>query len=90
MKRPYHKTVTCAVRLDKPLYDRLVESANHTHQTLSDVIRLGLLKQLEEQEKSSLQKELEMDKLKAELAQVQKLKEEMQSLLDSKSVAQSA
>ena len=86
-ERPYHKTVTCAVRLDKPLYDRLVESARQTHQTLSDVIRLGLIKQLEDSEKATLEKQLEMDKLKGELAQVQKLKEEMEALLSKSQVA---
>lgn len=85
MKRSQHKTVTCAVRLDKPLYDRLVEAAERTHQTFSDVIRLGLIKQLEETEKKEIEKEIEMDKLKAELAQVQKLREEMQSIIKSKS-----
>tara|TARA_B100000902_G_C27143927_1_gene830120 strand:- start:309 stop:575 length:267 start_codon:yes stop_codon:yes gene_type:complete len=84
MKRPQHKTITCAVRLDKPLYDRLTKAAHQTHQTLSDVIRLGLLHQLESIEKDSLAKAIEMDKLKTELAKVQQLRTELESILESK------
>ena len=75
------KLITCAVRLDKPLYDRLVESAKETHSTLSDVIRTGLLKQLDDVRKESLQKEIELSSLESELAQVRKLKSEMETLL---------
>ena len=75
------KNVTCAVRLDKPLYDRLVDVAAKSHKTLSELIRAGIMHELEERSKEVLQKELEMTKLEEELAQVRKLKIEMEQLI---------
>jgi len=80
------KLITCAVRLDKPLYDRLVDAANNTHQTLSEVIRAGLIKQLDDVRKETMQKEIEMNSLESELAQVRKLKLEMENLLKNKAM----
>ena len=75
------KNVTCAVRLDKPLYDRLVDVAAKSHKTLSEMIRAGIMHELEERSKEVLQKELEMTKLEEELVQVRKLKIEMEKLI---------
>mgnify|MGYP000580561647 CR=1 FL=1 len=52
------KNVTCAVRLDKPLYDRLVDVAAKSHKTLSEMIRAGIMHELEERSKEVLQKEI--------------------------------
>ena len=79
------KNVTCAVRLDKPLYDRLVGVAAKSHKTLSEMIRAGIMHELEERSKEVLQKELEMTKLEEELAQVRKLKIEMEKLIAKQS-----
>ena len=79
------KTITCAVRLDKPLYDKLVESAAFTHQTLSEVIRAGLLIQLDLKEE--LRRDIDLCSLENELSQVRKLKLEMETLLQKKKVS---
>lgn len=78
------KNVTCAVRLDKPLYDRLVEVSEKSHKTLSEIIRAGILHELEVRRKEVLEKELEMTTLENELAQVRKLKDQMEDLLRRK------
>ena len=78
------KNVTCAVRLDKPLYDRLVEVSKKSHKTMSELIRAGILKELENVSKDVMQRELEMSSLENELNQVRKLKEEMETLLKKK------
>jgi len=78
------KTITCAVRLDKPLYDRLVSSANASHKSLSEVIRAGLLKQLDDERKKIMKRDIEMSSLENELNQVRKLKLEMETLLDKR------
>ena len=75
------KHVTCAVRLDKPLYDKLVEVSQKSHKTLSEVIRAGIIKELELLHHEVLEKELAMTKLEEELMQVRKLKEEMEAML---------
>ena len=81
------KTITCAVRLDKPLYDKLVESAAFTHQTLSEVIRAGLLIQLDLNKKEELRRDIDLCSLENELSQVRKLKLEMETLLQKKKVS---
>ena len=78
------KTITCAVRLDKPLYDRLVESAKVSHKSLSEVIRAGLLKQLDDERKAVIQRDIEMNSLENELSKVQKLKKQMEELISQK------
>lgn len=75
------KNVTCAVRLDKPLYDRLIDISQKSHKTLSEIIRSGIVAELEKRTKEVLQSELDMTVLEQELAQVRKLKEEMEALL---------
>ena len=75
------KTITCAVRLDKPLYDRLVDSAKASHKSLSEVIRAGLLKQLDDEKKELIKRDIEMSSLENELSKVRKLKEEMEELI---------
>ena len=78
------KNITCAVRLDKPLYDRLVEVAEKSHKTLSELIRAGIVNELDRRRKEVMQKELENESLENELAQVRKLKAEMEALLAKK------
>jgi len=75
------KTITCAVRLDLPLYQRLRDTSKKTHQNMSDILRLGLIKQLDETRKQFLIEEIANEKLESELAQVQKLKGELQDLI---------
>ena len=75
------KTITCAVRLDLPLYQRLVDTSKKTHQNMSDILRLGLIKQLDETRKQFLVEQIANEKLESELAQVQKLKGELQDLI---------
>ncbi len=81
------KNVTCAVRLDKPLYDRLVGISQKSHKTLSEIIRAGILQELDQQQTALVKKELEMTELENELNQVRKLKEEMETLLSKKKVS---
>jgi hypothetical protein len=81
MKTNEVKNVTCAVRLDKPLYDRLVEVSEKSHKTLSEIIRAGILNELELRRKELMHKELEMTELENELNQVRKLKGQMEELL---------
>lgn len=78
------KNITCAVRLDKPLYDRLVEVAEKSHKTLSEIIRAGIVNELDRRRKEVIKKELEEQSLENELAQVRKLKIEMEELLAKK------
>ena len=75
------KNVTCAVRLDKPLYDRLVTVSKESHKTMSELIRAGILRELEDVSNAVMRKELERSTLENELNQVRKLKEEMETLL---------
>ena len=79
------KNVTCAVRLDKPLYDRLVEVSEQSHKTLSEIIRAGILNELDRRRKELINKELEMNSLENELAQVRKLKEQLSQIIDKAS-----
>ena len=78
------KNITCAVRLDQPLYDRLVDIAEKSHKTLSEIIRAGIVNELDRRRKEVMQKELEEQSLENELAQVRKLKAEMEALLAKK------
>jgi len=78
------KNITCAVRLDKPLYDRLVDIAEKSHKTLSEIIRAGIVNELDRRRKEVMKKELENESLENELAQVRKLKSEMEALLAKK------
>ena len=73
-----------AVRLDKPLYDRLVDIAEKSHKTLSEIIRAGIVNELDRRRKEVMKKELENESLENELAQVRKLKAEMEALLAKK------
>lgn len=75
------KNVTCAVRLDKPLYDRLVEVSKQSHKTMSEMIRAGILRELEDVSNTVMKRELERSQLENELSQVRQLKEEMETLL---------
>lgn len=81
-ENPEVKNVTCAVRLDKPLYDRLVEVSEKSHKTLSEIIRAGILNELDRRRKELITKELEMSSLEKELAQVRQLKEELTQIID--------
>lgn len=76
------KNVTCAVRLDKPLYDRLIAISQKSHKTLSEIIRSGIVAELDKRTKQVLQSEIEMTTLEKELDQVRKLKSEMEALLE--------
>ena len=48
---------------------------------MSDILRLGLIKQLDETRKQFLVEQIANEKLESELAQVQKLKGELQDLI---------
>jgi predicted DNA-binding protein len=75
------KTITCAVRLDLPLYQRLRDTSKKTHQNMSDLLRLGLIKQLDETRKQFLVEEIANEKLEQELVQVKQLKADLQNLI---------
>ena len=77
------KNVTCAVRLDKPLYDRLVNISEQSHKTMSELIRAGIIRELEDVSRDVMKREIESSQLENELAQVRKLKKEMEDLIST-------
>lgn len=75
------KTITCAVRLDLPLYERLHKTSRETKHNMSDILRQGLLKELDFIRKQQLLEKIETEKLEKELAEVRQLKSQLQVLI---------
>jgi len=64
LKEPGVKDITCAVRFNISMYNRLKETAEQEGLSLSDIIRQALTKFMEEHSKSLLEKKLEEIELK--------------------------
>jgi len=62
------KDITCAVRLNRSLYNALDEAAKRDHTSLSDIIRDALVSELDKRRKASLIRLIEDKKLEATLS----------------------
>ena len=62
------KDITCAVRLNRSLYNALDEAAKRDHTSLSDIIRDALVSELDKRRKASLIRMIEDKKLEATLS----------------------
>ena len=58
-KMPGAKDITCAVRFNATMYNRLKQTAKEKNLSLSDIIRQALTTYMEEHSKSLLEKKLE-------------------------------
>jgi|13_taG_2_1085334.scaffolds.fasta_scaffold00161_29 hypothetical protein len=75
------KDITCAVRFNHSMYERLKETAHDMNLSLSDVIRQALVDYMESHSKSLLEKKLEEIELRKKVTEA--TANEDQSLRDT-------